>query len=136
MPVRLHHLACSRGLRALGMLAWLMLVLGSLTAMPTSMAQPRHGAAHAMQAMAAESATHTQAPHATDAGAVTCDPQQHGGHASTGHVCGCAGLCVSALPAAPSGLPGLAPTALAYARPGRVQAPAPATVPPLRPPLA
>lgn len=133
MSPSLRLIARSRGLRALGLLAWLMLLLGSLTAAPLGM-------------------THAHAAPGSQAGAMAAEPTQAGmahllsqddcHHAhdhccgdAPGHACGCAGLCASAVPPMPGVMTAL-PATLAYAPPLRVRAPSTPRVPPLRPPLA
>ncbi|NUO71313.1 MAG: hypothetical protein HOQ10_01170 [Frateuria sp.] len=126
----MRHIARCRGLRALAALAWLMLAIGSLAVAPLAMAGPGH-----VMAMAGPAApAHGHHPAGTPHGCYGL--HDDGSGTATAHGCGCQGLCSNLLPAPSAGLPAPAPVAVAYARPGRVQAPSPYTAPPLRPPLA
>lgn len=132
MSVSLRRIARSRGLRALGVLAWLMLALGALTTTPPGAAGLDRGAMHATMAQAGESAAHARMHHS----AACCDLQGHCGGTTIDHGCACQGLCTYALPMPSADLIAPAPVAVAHARSNRERMPAPETVPPLRPPLA
>lgn len=133
MSPSLRLLARSRGLRALGLLAWLMLVLSSLATAPFGMAHAHAAPESGADTMAAEPA------HPGMAHMLSQDDSTHvhdnccGG--DLGQACGCFGLCASAVPPMSAGVTAL-PIALAYAPPLRVRAPSTPRVPPLRPPLA
>ncbi len=129
MTFSLRQLVRSRRFRAMGVLAWLMLVVNSLAvASPQMAGMPQ---AHAVPIAAAGA-------HADPAGPVT-------GIASTGadpvDCCGqlvahhgaCAAICITAL--APAAAVALTPAALtaAYAMPRRISPPSRVAAPPLRP---
>lgn len=135
MTLALHQLARSRRLRALGVLAWLMLVVNAAAA-PTGM----HGMAGA-DAMEATSAVvdvhcHDAAPLPTAAeNAAGCADQADCCGGMAGNPCSCAALCAATL--APIMAVAIDSTALAviYAMPRLLDAPALAAAPPLRPPV-
>ncbi|HEY8329068.1 MAG TPA: hypothetical protein VIO59_11565 [Rhodanobacter sp.] len=134
MMFSLRQLARSRRFRAMGVLAWLMLVVNSLAAAPPQMAgMPQ---AHAMTAPMAAVGTHPdQVGSMTTAAFTGADPVDCCGQLVAHHGA-CAAICITALtPAAAVALTPVASTA-AYAMPRRISPPSLVTAPPLRPPLA
>ncbi|UGB47310.1 hypothetical protein LQ772_08520 [Frateuria edaphi] len=134
MSPSLRLIARSRGLRALGLLAWLMLVLSSLTGAPFGMVQAHVATGSHARAMVAQP-THPGVAH------LLSQDDCHHAHdrfcgGALGHACGCAGLCASAVPAMPASAMTALPATRAYAPPLQVRAPSTPRVPPLRPPLA
>lgn len=133
MTLSLRSLARSRGLRALGLLAWLMLVITSLAAAPLGMASTHTHAMHAATAAVGEP-MHHGSNHVPSHDC--CAAHIHCCGTPAGHVCGCVGMCASALPPTPAGpVPG-ALMAVVHPWPLRVHAPSAPTAPPLRPPSA
>jgi len=152
MTLSLRQFARSRRLRAMGALAWLMLVINSLGAAPLGMAGMTHAHAMAVTMTAvggpaiAEPAVvgpavggpavgrhvHQTAPMAAIAPS-DADHADCCGTPGTRH-CACAAICASAL--APMTATTLTPLAMAtiYAIPSRISPPSLATSPPLRPP--
>jgi len=138
MTRTLHQLTRSRPLRALGVLAWLMLVVNSLAAAPLGMAAGRHAdAPHA--ALVVAQAVHIPTPAMPVAAASAddrpcCNAPADCCDGLTAHDCCCAAVCTSSLP--PSSLMALAPAAIdtTYALQRAISAPSLHTAPPLRPP--
>ncbi|MGN2251881.1 hypothetical protein ACFWZ4_00700 [Frateuria sp. GZRe12] len=133
MSPSLRLIARSRGFRALGLLAWLMLVLSSLGTASL-------GIAHAHAAPASHAGAMAAAPTHPGMAHMLSQDDCHHAHDhccgdALGHACGCAGLCASAVPPMPGVITAL-PATLAYAPPLRVRAPSTPWAPPLRPPLA
>jgi hypothetical protein len=133
MIFSLRLLARSRRLRAMGVLAWLMLVINSLAAAPMGMTGVPHS--HAMHATVAAASEHGHHHVAVNkASRFCCDNQDGCCGGMTGHTCSCAAMCGTTL------LPGaavvLTPTAIiaSYAMPLPGSAPSLNTAPPLRPP--
>ncbi|HEV2622799.1 MAG TPA: hypothetical protein VGU65_12010 [Frateuria sp.] len=133
----MHRLVRSRGLRALGVLAWLMLAIGGL-AHPASVDGLLHdAAAHATMVTFGEHAAHAgRSPAAGGAAHACCVPDSHGHDAGASHGCRCQGSCATALALPSACLVAPVLVAVLQARTGRVRAPTPGTVPPLRPPMA
>ena len=134
MIASLRPFARSRCLRAMGVLAWLMLVVTSVTAAPMGMQ-----AQDAQPMQAATSITGTSA-HCHDDGPANdsvVSVHHHadccGSHVAAG--CQCPAMCVSVVPTT---LTMIAAVRLStrYRMPPRIVAPAPTSAPPLRPPLA
>lgn len=133
MTFSLHQLARSRRLRAMGVLAWLMLVVNATAAAPvgmsmmsadavvTTMAAVEHGHEVSMEMAAAD----------TVAG---CTDRTDCCGNMAGNPCTCAAMCVTAL--TPIMVVAIDPMAFAaiYAMPRLLHAPALAAAPPLRPP--
>jgi hypothetical protein len=136
MPASLHRFVRSRGLRALGVLAWLMLAIGGLARPASADGLPHHAAAHAAMATAGEQAARAGGSHADGAADGCCVPDSHGHDAGAGHGCSCPGSCANALAAPSACLIAPALAVVLRARTGRVRAPTPGTAPPLRPPMA
>lgn len=134
MTFSLRQLARSRRSRAMGALAWLMLVLNSLAAASPQMAGMSQ--AHAMTMPMAMVGTHAdQVGPMTAAMSTGADPVDCCGELAAHHGA-CAAICVTAL--APAAEVVLTPVALtaAYAMPRRLSPPSPVAAPPLRPPAA
>ncbi len=136
MTLTLRQVTRSRPLRALGVLAWLLLVINSLAAAPPGMAAghvshpARVAAAHAAPvSMPAMLAAHA-----------SCDDDsccnKHAGCCDgvTAHGCSCAAMCSASLP--PGSLIAMAPAGLGhiYALLPSLSAPSLHAAPPLRPP--
>lgn len=134
MTFSLRQLARSRRFRAMGVLAWLMLVVNSLAAASPQMAGMSQ--AHAMTApMAVVSAHADQVGPMTAAMSTGADPVDCCGELVAHHGA-CAAICTTALtPAAAVALTPVALTA-AYAMLRRISPPSLVTAPPLRPPAA
>jgi hypothetical protein len=132
MTFTLRQFMRSRLLRALGMLAWVLLVVNSLAAAPMGMAGvPRSHPVHITVAVVSEHCHH----HVASNGSRPCCDAQHGCcGGATGHACHCAAMCNSTLP--PATVVVLAAVAMTarYAMPLSVMAPSLNTAPPLRPP--
>jgi hypothetical protein len=133
MTASLPVFARSRGLRALGLLAWLALVIGSLAGTPL-----RSGSAHAQAMHATPTAVGEQAHRPASAHALHDGCARHGGCCANagGDACPCIGMCAGALPSTPSVLAVVPMPSAAHARPPRQRAPAMPAAPPLRPPSA
>lgn len=128
MTASLRPFARSRGLRALGVLAWLALVFSSLgmTAWPPAAAA--HVAPHAMPHAAVAQAANGGMVHTHD-----CCPDHAG--APTHASCSCDGLCASVLPPVPAlQLSFLSPASMPALSGG--EPPSVVRAPPLRPPQA
>ena len=140
MTVTLRQITRSRPLRALGALAWLLLVINSLAAAPLGMAagSASHNApAPAAVAHAAIVATPAMlAAHARCDDDSCCDKQAGCCDGLAAHGCSCAAMCSASLP--PESLITLAPAAIgrSYALPPSLSAPSLHAAPPLRPPVA
>jgi hypothetical protein len=133
MTFSLRHLARSRRLRAMGVLAWLMLVINSLAAAPMGMmGMPHSHPMHTTVAAASEHCHHHVAANKTTRSC--CDDQAGCCGGITGHTCNCAAMCSTTLLPAPAVV--LISTAIParYAMPLPRSAPALNTAPPLRPP--
>jgi hypothetical protein len=133
MTASLPLFARSRGLRALGLLAWLALVVSSLAGPPLSSGSAHAQAMHATPTAAGEQAHRAASTHALHDG---CD--RHGGCCADagGDGCPCIGMCAGTLPSAPSMLAVVPMPYAAHARLPRQRAPAMPAAPPLRPPSA
>ena len=139
MTLTLRQITRSRPLRALGALAWLLLVINSLAAAPLGMAagSASHNAPPAAVAHAAIIATPTMlAAHARCDDGSCCDRQAGCCDGLAAHGCSCAAMCSASLP--PESLITLAPAAIgrSYALPPSLSAPSLHAAPPLRPPVA
>lgn len=139
MTRTLHQLARSRPLRALGVLAWLMLVVNSLAAAPLGMTAGLHAhAPHAALAVVAHAAPVSTpampAVHASCDDRSCCNGQVGCCDGLTAHGCSCAAVCSTSLP--PVSLMALVPAAMgtSYALPPVLSAPSRHAAPPLRPP--
>jgi hypothetical protein len=132
MTISLHLLARSRFLRAMGVLAWLMLVATSLTAAPLGMEGHTAHSTHAVIAAVGEHCHHGM--HDAGSSGSCCDDHAGccGGQAGLG--CHCASMCSSALPTCSTTITGSSVLGAIYGAPARISAPSPATAPPLRPP--
>ena len=132
MTLSLRLLARSRRLRAMSVLAWLMLVINSLAAAPMGMTEVPHS--HPMHATVAAASEHCHHDIAAKAARSCCDDQAGCCGGMTGHSCNCAAMCSTTLPpAAAVVLTSVAITA-SYAMPLPSSAPSLNTAPPLRPP--
>jgi hypothetical protein len=136
MTLSLRQFARSPRLRALSVLAWLLLVVNAVAAAPLGMrAMPP---VHAMPASVATGSAHGHhvAPVAVAAASACCADVDHadGCVDMTGQHCTCAAMCGTAL--APMTVLALVPVALTttYAVPLRSSLPALMPAPPLRPP--
>lgn len=130
MTPSLRPFARSPRLRALGVLAWLMLVVHALAAVPLQGApSPVHRHAARADATAVEGLGHRLA-------AACCDGTA-GGHAAgfDGHG-DCAAMCGSALLPSPPAVPVAMLVGTPHEHPLRIAATSMNPVPPLRPPLA
>ncbi len=130
----LRQLAHSRRLRAMGMLAWLMLVINSLAAAPMGMMGAPHS--HAMYAAVAATTAHCHHDMAVKQSRHSCGDQAacHGG--MTEGTCHCAAMCSTTLPPATAVVLASTVTSNRYAMPLPGGAPSLNTAPPLRPPAA
>ncbi|HZX70221.1 MAG TPA: hypothetical protein VFE77_05315 [Rhodanobacter sp.] len=132
MTFSLRLLARSRRLRAMGVLAWLMLVVNSLAAAPMGMVgMPHSHAMHATVAAASEPAHH---PVAAEASRSCCDDQAGCCGGMTGYTCHCAAMCSTTLPPAAAVVLVSSSITARYAMPLPRSAPSLNTAPPLRPP--
>jgi len=132
MAFSLHQLAHSRRLRAMGVLAWLMLVVNSLAAAPMSMTGMPH--AQAMQSAMVAASEHGQHDMAVKHAASSCGDQA-GCHGSvTDGSCHCAAVCGTTLLPATTVVLASAATRAGYAMPLPSSAPSLHDAPPLRPP--
>ncbi|MCX7514254.1 hypothetical protein [Frateuria sp. STR12] len=131
MTASLRPFARSRGLFAVGLLAWLMLVVTSLAAAPLGMGSAYAHSVHEATAAVGEPLHHglSHVP------SHDCCEQHDGccGHA-TAHVCGCVGMCASALAPMPASLLTASAVSAGYGHPTRIHAPTLPAAPPLRPP--
>lgn len=132
MTFSLRSLARSRCLRAMGVLAWLMLVINSLAAAPMGMTGVPHS--HAMHATVAAVSEHCHHHVAVKGSRSCCDDQAGCCGGMMGHTCNCAAMCSTTLPPEPA--VALISTAITarYALPLPSSAPSLNTAPPLRPP--
>ncbi|TAM93720.1 MAG: hypothetical protein EPN40_13030 [Rhodanobacteraceae bacterium] len=135
MTLSLRQLARSRRLRALGVLAWLMLVVNAVVAAPMGM--------HAMAGADAMMATPAVVVvHCHDSSAVRQVVESDTGCAVradccigiTGDQCSCAAMCAAALAPLPAGQMAPLGYVATYPVPRLLDAPALAAAPPLRPP--
>ncbi|MEO7198667.1 MAG: hypothetical protein ABIY56_00445 [Dokdonella sp.] len=134
MIASLRPFARSRCLRAMGVLAWLMLVVTSVAAAPMGMqaqdAQP-------IQATTSITGTnahcHDGGPASDSAAHLHHQPDCCGSQAMPG--CHCAAMCASAVPTTLTMIAAVR-LSTSYRMPPRIVAPAPNSAPPLRPPLA
>ena len=138
MTFTLRQITRSRPLRALGALAWLLLVINSLAATPLGMAAG-HGSHTALAAVAHAAPVPTPAMpavHASCDDRSCCNDQAGCCDGLTAHGCSCAAVCSSSLP--PASLMALAPAVMgtSYALPRVLGAPSRHAAPPLRPPAA
>jgi hypothetical protein len=133
MTFSLRQLARSRRLRAMGVLAWLMLVINSLAAAPMGMTGVPHS--HAMHTTVAAVSEHCHHHVAANKAARSCCDDQAGCCGGmTGHSCNCAAMCSTTLPPATAVVLASATITASYAMPLPSSAPALNTAPPLRPP--
>jgi hypothetical protein len=132
MTFSLRLLARSRRLRAVGVLAWLMLVVNSLAAAPMGMAGMPHS--HVMQATVAAAGEHGHHDVAVQASRSCCDDQDGCCGGMTGHTCNCAAMCSTTLPPVAAGVLASVAITASYAMPLPSSAPSLNTAPPLRPP--
>jgi hypothetical protein len=132
MTLSLRLLARSRRLRAMGVLAWLMLVINSLVAAPTGMTGDPHS--HPLHATVAAASEHCHHPAAATGSQPCCGDQAGCCGGMTAHACTCAAMCGTTLP--PAAAVVLIPAAItaSYAMPLPSSAPSLITAPPLRPP--
>jgi hypothetical protein len=132
MTASLRPFIRSRGLRAMGALAWLMLVITSLAAAPLDMGRAH---AHAMDGLTAAVGEPLHHQGQSQAPSHDCCAQHDGccGH-QAGHACGCVGMCASAVPPTPASLIAAWTGRSLYDRAMRVHAPSVVAAPPLRPP--
>jgi hypothetical protein len=132
MTFSLRLLARSRRLRAMGVLAWLMLVVNSLAAAPMGMTGiPPFHPAHATVAVASEHCHHQAAV----AGPRSCCDDQAGCCGDMmGHACNCSAMCSTTLPSAAAVVLTSSTITVRYAMPLPLGAPSLNTAPPLRPP--
>ncbi|MGY3040663.1 hypothetical protein ACVWWQ_002286 [Rhodanobacter sp. TND4EL1] len=132
MTFSLRLLARSRRLRAMGVLAWLMLVINSLAAAPMGMTGVPHS--HAMQTAVAATSEHCHPDVAVKASRPSCGDQAgcHGG--MTEGSCHCAAVCGTTLLPATTVVLASAATRARYAMPLPSSAPSLHDAPPLRPP--
>lgn len=130
MTPSLRPFARSPRLRALGVLAWLMLVVHALAAVPP---QGMPGSDHRHAARAGVAAVAGQGHRL----AATCCDGTAGGHAAgfDGHG-DCAAMCGNALVPSPPAVPVAMVVGAPHEHPLRIAAPSMNPVPPLRPPLA
>lgn len=135
MTFTLRRFARSRRLRALGVLAWFMLVVNAVVAAPMGMHAT--SAADAMLATPAVVAVHCH-----DSSAVQQVVESDTGCAvradccggMTGDQCPCAAMCAAALAPLPAGQTAPLGHVATYPVPRLLDAPALAAAPPLRPP--
>jgi hypothetical protein len=132
MTFSLHLLARSRRLRAMGVLAWLMLVINSLAAAPMGMTGAPHS--HAMHATVAAASEHCHHHAAVKASRSSCDDQAGCCGGMAGHACTCAAMCSTAVPPAAAVVLTSATITVGYAMPLPSSAPSLNAAPPLRPP--
>ena len=133
MTFSLRRLARSRRFRAMGVLAWLMLVINSLAAAPMGMTgMPHSHPMHTTVAAASEHCHHHVA--ANKAARSCCDDQAGCCGGMTGHTCNCAAMCSTTLPPEPAVALVSAAITARYAMPLPSSAPSLNTAPPLRPP--
>jgi hypothetical protein len=133
MTFSLRHLARSRRLRAMGVLAWLMLVINSLAAAPMGMTgMPHSHAMHTTVAAVSEHCHHHVA--ANKATRSCCDDQAGCCGDMSGHTCNCAAMCSTTLPPEPAVVLVAAAITAGYDMPLPGSAPSLNTAPPLRPP--
>lgn len=133
MTFSLRHLARSRRLRAMGVLAWLMLVINSLAAAPMGMTGVPHS--HPMHTTVAAVSEHCHHHAAANKAARSCCDDQAGCCGGmTGHNCNCAAMCGTTLPPEPAVVLVSAAVTARYAMPLPSSAPSLNTAPPLRPP--
>ena len=135
MTRSLRQLACSRRFRALGMLAWLMLVVNAVAAGPVLPGvHGMHAAEGAGTPAAAVMQCHGDEPTLVAATSIDGVAAVHACSDMAGNQCSCAAMCAAAL--ARIAAVAVGPTAFAavYAVPSPLDAPAPVAAPPLRPP--
>ena len=132
MTVSLCLLARSRRLRAMGVLAWLMLVVNSLAAAPMGMTGGPHShSMHTTVAAVSEPCHHHVAAKGSQS---SCDDQSGCCGGAAGHACTCAAMCSTTLAPGATTVPVSTPITARYAMPLPRSAPALNTAPPLRPP--
>lgn len=131
MIASLRPFAHSRCLRAMGILAWLMLVVTSAIAapmeMPSQSAQPAEAAASMTGAHC-----HDGGPTSDSAMGVYHQADCCGSPVALG--CQCPTMCISVVPT-PLAMIAAVQLSTSYRMPPRIVAPAPNSAPPLRPPL-
>jgi len=132
MTLSLRPLARSPRLRAMGMLAWLMLVINSLAAAPMGMSgMPQ---SHPMRTTVAAVSEPCHHPVAARMSRSCCGDQAGCCDGMAGHACTCTALCNTTLPPAAGGVLTAVALTASYAMPLPVSAPSLNTSPPLRPP--
>jgi hypothetical protein len=132
MTFSLRLLARSRRLRAMGVLAWLMLVINSLAAAPMDMTGVAHS--HAMHVTVAAVSEHGHHHVAVHGSRSCCDNHDGGQSGLMDYTCHCAAMCsTTLLPSATVVLTSVAITG-SYTMPLARSAPSLNTAPPLRPP--
>jgi hypothetical protein len=136
MMLSLRQLACSHRLRAMGVLAWLMLVIQSVAAVPsTNMPVASHARPVHTQVATAEHHAHGCLIAAASTAASCCQHPADGCGGSTGP-CACTAACATAdLPRVSLAVPP-AEVGVVHALPPQLAAPAGANALPLRPPAA
>ena len=132
MTFSLRLLARSRRLRAMGALAWLMLVINSLAAAPMGMMGSPHS--HVVHTTIAAVSEHCHHHVAVKGSRSCCDDQAGCCDGITGHGCNCAAMCSTTLPPAAAVIMASVATTARYAMPLPSSAPSLNTAPPLRPP--
>lgn len=133
MTLSLRQFARSRRLRAMGALAWLMLVINSLAAVQLGMTGMSH--AHPVHAtVAAVSGQHCHQHRVAKGSRSCCDDLAGCCDGMTGHTCHCAAMCSTTLPPGPAVVLATAAITARYAMPPPLSAPSLNTAPPLRPP--
>lgn len=133
MIFALRLLARSRRLRAMGVLAWLMLVINALAAAPMGMTGGSHS--HPMHASVAAASEHGHHQMVINKASGSCCEDQAGCSGGVaGHACSCTAMCGTTLLPAVAAV--LIPTAITagYAMPLPGSTPSLNTAPPLRPP--
>ena len=137
MRFSLRQLARSRRLRAMSVLAWLMLVIQSVAAAPMSMPMASHAQAeHPMVAAAAAHAAHGMHCHHAATSTATDSCCHHSADCCNGAVgqCACAAMCATALLSRAALMPASMALTATYAMPSGMTAPSGTNEPPLRPP--
>src|SRR5574337_98035 len=132
MTFSLRLLARSRRLRAMGLLAWLMLVVNSLAAAPMGMSGVPHS--HPVHATVAAASEHCHHNVAVTQARSSCGDQAGCHGDMTEGSCHCAAMCSTTLPPATAVVLAAVATSDAYALPLPSSAPSLHTAPPLRPP--
>lgn len=132
MTISLRLLARSRRLRAMAVLAWLMLVVNSLAAAPMGMTGVPHS--HAMQTTMTAVSEHRHHRAAAMGATSCCDDHAGCCDGMAGQACHCAAMCSTTLLPGPAVVVASTEAASVYAVPLPLRAPSLDTAPPLRPP--